>query len=111
MPSINMAEYGLLGKFEAFANEHKEQFSTARIISQERGLYRLITEDGEQHSEISGKLRYNAEAASGYPAVGDFVLIDKGSASSNASSRSSVVSIARILLLDSWAKNMPDPPS
>lgn len=84
MPSINMAEYGLLGKFEAFANEHKEQFSTARIISQERGLYRLITEDGEQHGEISGKLRYNAEAASGYPAVGDFVLIDKGSASSNA---------------------------
>lgn len=84
MSIINMAEYGLLGKFEALANEYKEQFSTARIISQERGLYRLITENGEQHGEISGKLRYNAERNSDYPAVGDFVLTGRDSTDNKA---------------------------
>lgn len=76
MGIINMTEYGLLGKFEAYASEYSSQYKVARILSQERGIYRIISIDGERLGEISGKLRYNACCASDFPAVGDFVLID-----------------------------------
>ena len=71
-----MTEYGLLGKFEAYASEYSSQYKVARILSQERGIYRIISIDGERLGEVSGKLRYNACCASDFPAVGDFVLID-----------------------------------
>lgn len=80
MAAVNMAEYGLIGKFEALANDRREQYTAARIISQEKGLYRLISEDGERCGEISGKLMYRAERGSDYPAVGDFVFICKANA-------------------------------
>lgn len=84
MSIINMAEYGLFGRFEAIANERKKQYVASRIISQEKGLYRLVSENGEQLGEISGRLRHNAVRASDYPAVGDFVLIDRENSGGNA---------------------------
>ena len=84
MAAINMAEYGLLSKFEALANEHSPQYRVARILSQEKGLYRLISENGEQLGEVCGKLRYSADSTSDFPAVGDFVLIGKGCIQDNA---------------------------
>ena len=84
MGIINMTEYGLLGKFEAYASEYSSQYKVARILSQERGIYRIISIDGERLGEVSGKLRYNACCASDFPAVGDFVLIDSECEQDNA---------------------------
>jgi ribosome biogenesis GTPase len=43
-----------------------------RVVVQQRGLYELVTDDGELSAEISGHLRHEA-GEGGYPAVGDWV--------------------------------------
>lgn len=48
----------------------------ARVVLQERGLYRIRTDRGEQNALVSGKFQYDALSASDYPVVGDFVLAD-----------------------------------
>ncbi len=47
-----------------------------RVVLQERGLYRIRTDHGEQSALVSGKFQYDALSASDYPVVGDFVLAD-----------------------------------
>ncbi|MDD4677949.1 MAG: ribosome small subunit-dependent GTPase, partial [Tissierellia bacterium] len=65
MIKINMKDYGLNDRF---INESKMyNFSVGRIISQDKGLYKSITENGEFKAQISGKLRYNAIRISDYP--------------------------------------------
>ncbi len=70
-----MKDYGLSDKF---LNESKMySLSLGRIISQDKGLYKVATENGEFKAQVSGKLRYNAINISDYPAVGDFVMLDE----------------------------------
>lgn len=77
MPNINMTAFGLLNQHAAAAKEYNENYAVGRILSQEKGIYRLISEMGEQLAEVSGKLRHNAKSATDFPAVGDFVLIER----------------------------------
>jgi len=75
LSKINMKDYGLSGMF---VDESKlYSFTIGRIISQDKGMYRAVTENGEFKAQISGKLRYNAVNISDYPAVGDFVMMDE----------------------------------
>ena len=76
MGKINMSEYGLINQYSALAQENKDGYSVGRILSQERGVYRLISETGEQLAEVSGKLRHDAKSPADFPAVGDFVFMD-----------------------------------
>ena len=76
MTKADMAAYGLLGQYAEAAQACDEGFVIGRILSQEKGLYRLVSEEGEQLAEVSGRLRYHATSPSDYPAVGDFVMID-----------------------------------
>lgn len=46
----------------------------ARVITQEKGYYRISDGNSERLAEVSGKYRYTAAAVSDYPAVGDFVV-------------------------------------
>ncbi len=48
-----------------------------RIISQYKNLYKVATENGEIMAQISGKFRFDATLLSDYPAVGDFVMLDR----------------------------------
>ena len=48
-----------------------------RVISQYKDLYKVATAKSEELAEISGKLRYSSDMPSDYPAVGDFVMIDR----------------------------------
>ena len=75
MDQINMAALGLSGRFAALAKEYTD-LTVGRILSQEKGLYRVISELGEQLAKTSGKLRYEAQSISNFPAVGDFVMMD-----------------------------------
>ena len=79
----NMKLYGLDDRFRALASMYSD-FVVGRILSQEKGLYRVITEFGEKLAEISGKFRYEAKCLSDYPAVGDFVMVDWNPAGGNA---------------------------
>ena len=76
MTKVDMAAYGLLGQYAEAAQACDEGFVIGRILSQEKGLYRLVSERGEQLAEISGRLRYHAKSPADFPAVGDFVVID-----------------------------------
>jgi ribosome biogenesis GTPase len=49
----------------------------ARVVAQYKDLYKIVTEDGECLAEISGKFSYEATRLSDYPAVGDFVMVDR----------------------------------
>lgn len=46
----------------------------ARVITQERGFYRISDGKEERLAEVSGKYRYQVQTVSDYPAVGDYVV-------------------------------------
>lgn len=46
----------------------------ARVITQEKGFYRITDGVSERLAEVSGKFRYQALNVSDYPAVGDYVV-------------------------------------
>ena len=46
----------------------------ARVISQEKGLYKILYEGKENWAEVSGKYLYETNTVSDYPAVGDYVV-------------------------------------
>lgn len=48
-----------------------------RVVAQYKDLYRVVTENSELIAEISGKMRHVSGEMSDYPAVGDFVMIDR----------------------------------
>jgi ribosome biogenesis GTPase len=56
---------------------HYEAFILGRVVSQYKDIYKVATPKSELMAEVSGKLRYNAGVLSDYPAVGDFVMIDR----------------------------------
>src|SRR5262249_53921535 len=46
---------------------------TARVVEEQRGSYRLLSEDTEYLAELAGRLRHRAGARADLPAVGDWV--------------------------------------
>lgn len=71
-----MKSYGLNDRFINESNMY-ENLTVGRVTSQDKGLYKIVTENGEKKAEVSGKFRYNAAIMSDYPAVGDFVMVDE----------------------------------
>ncbi len=78
-----MKKYGLTERFATLATMYPE-LCVGRIISQDKGLYQMVSEQGIKLAEVSGKFRYNAEKVSDYPAVGDFVMVDWNEEGGNA---------------------------
>ena len=46
----------------------------ARVISQEKGIYKIQSGTAVKLAEISGKYRYETQTVSDHPAVGDYVI-------------------------------------
>jgi ribosome biogenesis GTPase len=76
LKSIDMENIGLGSKFIAEPDKYNGLFA-GRVVSQSRDLYRVATEYGEVQAEVSGRFRFDAETLSDFPAVGDFVMIDR----------------------------------
>lgn len=76
MTKINLQALGFTDKFAAEAALYSNLFA-GRVTAQYKELYRVMTEAGELLAEVSGKLRFNAAAQSDFPAVGDFVMLDR----------------------------------
>lgn len=76
MTNIDMAAFGLLNQYTALRQKYNENYTIGRILLQEKGIYRVISETGEQFAEVSGRLKHKAKSISDFPAVGDFVMID-----------------------------------
>ena len=56
-------------------NQQLEQFGVARVITEHKERYQLLTETGEFEGILLGQLRFNAESREDFPAVGDWVAI------------------------------------
>jgi len=72
----NLIKYGASERYLNEASLYPDM-ELARVVSQYKDLYKIITEQGERLAEVSGKFQYQAELISEYPAVGDFVMIDR----------------------------------
>ena len=73
---INLKDYGLSERFEQEATLHDGLF-VARVTVQHRELYTVICETGEISASVSGKFAYQADDPTSFPAVGDWVMIDR----------------------------------
>ncbi|MDO5563073.1 MAG: hypothetical protein Q4F74_05610 [Synergistaceae bacterium] len=80
---VMMAAWGFTERFPALASAYPD-LSAGRVISQEKGIYRVICELGEQSAAVSGKFRFEAASVSDYPAAGDFVMLSPGENGSQA---------------------------
>ncbi len=70
----SLTKYGLTGRFSNEATLYPH-LQVARITAQYRGLYKIMTEQGELQAEISGKFRFETTELAKFPTVGDFVMI------------------------------------
>jgi ribosome biogenesis GTPase len=68
-----------LGFSERFLQEATlyEGLYLGRVVSQYKDFYKVATDKAEVLAEVSGKLRYSSDELSDYPAVGDFVMLDR----------------------------------
>lgn len=71
-----MKNLGLTERFIQESKQYKDLF-IGRVSSQTKNVYKVITENGEILAEISGKFYYSVKDLSEFPAVGDFVMIDR----------------------------------
>lgn len=76
MNTINMKNLGLSGSLLDEACSFRDLY-VGRVLSQSKDLYRVVTERGEVAAKVSGKFRFDAATPSDYPAVGDFVMVDR----------------------------------
>lgn len=74
--NINLKNYGLDERFEREATLYNGLF-IARVTEQHRELYKVMSEYGEIEASVSGKLAYHADGQTSFPAVGDWVMIDR----------------------------------
>jgi ribosome biogenesis GTPase / thiamine phosphate phosphatase len=60
---------------QACAPHADEGLEPARVTVQNRGLYLVAGDGGEQEAEITGRLRHGAQGGGDLPAVGDWVAL------------------------------------
>lgn len=72
----NLIKYGLTDRFEQEATMYEGLF-LARVTEQHRDLYKVASEKGELHAGVSGNFIYRANDNTDFPAVGDWVMIDR----------------------------------
>lgn len=77
MGKINLFDLGLSEHYVQEASAYGTSLYPARVSTQHRDIYRVITGNGEVQAVVSGKLGFAASAAAEYPVVGDWVLVDR----------------------------------
>lgn len=74
-----------LGFTDNFQKQYKEflqdkklaHYVPARVTLEHKHLYRVVAEDGEWLASLPGQYLYNALTKTDFPAVGDWVLVEK----------------------------------
>jgi len=74
--TINLKDYGLNDRFAQEATLYDNLF-IARVTAQHRELYTVVCEAGELSASVSGKFAYRTDDPTDFPAVGDWVMIDR----------------------------------
>lgn len=73
---MNQRNQTKCNKQENFGERNKES-KTARVIRVDRGIYHLEGSEGIFLAELRGRFQVEAIAAADYPAVGDYVVVDR----------------------------------
>ena len=76
MNKITMENLGLSQRFIIESTSYTNLY-VGRVISQYKDRYKVLTENGELTAVISGRFRFDVKTVSDYPAVGDFVMLDR----------------------------------
>lgn len=71
-----MKNIGLTDLLIQESKQYKNLF-VGRVSSQSKNLYKVITENGELIAEVAGKFHFHTDDVSKFPAVGDFVMVDR----------------------------------
>lgn len=76
MNTTDLTTFGWSQFFETSFKSYSEiGYTCGRVVLEHKSLFRIHTEHGEVHGEISGKLRHEAVNRHDLPAVGDWVAI------------------------------------
>lgn len=76
MNKTDLYNIGLTERFKQEATMY-EGLYLARVSVQHKDKYKIITEEGEALAEVSGKFKYEALGTESFPAVGDWVMVDR----------------------------------
>ncbi len=79
----NLEHIGFNDYFAALVAEFSDtDLQPARIINEQKELYKVVCALGEISAEVSGKFMFEAKSKADYPAVGDWVMlkIEQGTA-------------------------------
>ena len=77
LKKVNLYDLGLSEKHIQESKILDESLMIARVSVQYRDIYKVITENGEIFAQVSGKMNYSSRDSIQYPAVGDWVLVDR----------------------------------
>lgn len=76
MYKTDMRKLGFTDEFAAESALYEGLYA-GRVFSQYKDLYRVMCASGEVLAEVSGKFRFESKKTSDFPAVGDFVMLDR----------------------------------
>ncbi|WP_035294542.1 ribosome small subunit-dependent GTPase A [Clostridium sp. KNHs214] len=77
MNKFNLKELGLKDNtIKEFKNLYEGMY-LGRVACEQKNYYKVITEKGVISARVSGKIMYNACSIASYPAVGDWVAMDR----------------------------------
>ncbi len=60
-----------------FNKENQLDYKVGRVAVEYKALYKIFTTEGEILGSVSGKMQHEATNRQDYPAVGDWIIIDK----------------------------------
>ncbi|WP_239616750.1 ribosome small subunit-dependent GTPase A [Cohnella mopanensis] len=79
-PNEIMHAYGWNPNWDQALSQQKsniQQLSPARVVAQFSHSYNVMTESGEHSANVSGKFEFNATSRGDFPAVGDWVMVER----------------------------------
>lgn len=74
---MDLSSLGLTMEIRAALEALGEEYFPGRVTAEYRGMYRVATEEGEVSAEVSGRMMHAAVSRLDYPAVGDWVALDR----------------------------------
>lgn len=79
-PNESLRAYGWNAYWDQLLSEQQpaiRQLEPARVVAQFSHSYNVMTEAGENSASVTGKFEFNAAKRSDYPAVGDWVMVER----------------------------------
>lgn len=77
MEKLNLNNIGLNERIINESTMYSADLYIGRVSVQQKDIYKVITEQGEINAEVSGKFKHEATGTESFPAVGDWVLLDR----------------------------------